>query len=301
MNIGYFNAQGLNDIEHWFRLEQEELKKRGHEVRMFYLKGNQASKEDIEWMDFAHMHYSHVALQYRRYKVPFCISPHTSDCFPDHGFRLRIAARDKNCKFVTYQSNYHKKHFEKWRISGPYVHLPMCCRTDLFSPQESGVLGDSIIAGGRLIPRKGLDRVLPHVDNLKVFGEGPREDYVNYLKGLNKTTEFVGHLSGEHLRDFYASAWLYLFPAVVTDNGNRDGIPNTVKEALLMGLQVIASPTAGLPELKGVTILDDWSKINEAIEQIPHRFNSVGRKYILDNYSPKTSVDKLEAAIEEYV
>jgi glycosyltransferase involved in cell wall biosynthesis len=266
---------------------------------MFYLKGNQPTREDRDWMDFAHFHYAHVAINYRRIGVPFAISPHTNDIFPDHGFRLRVAAKHPNCKFVTYQSKYHKEHFEKWKIPKPHVDLPMCCRTDLFKASTDR-LGEQIIAGGRLIPRKGLEKVLPRVNNLRVFGNGPREDYVDYLKSLNKTNKFVGHLGGHTLRDFYSEAWLYLFPAKVTDVGNRDGIPNTIKEALLMGLQVIAAPTSGIPEMEGVTLLEDWSKINEVIEEVPRTFNVVGRNYILNNFSPEACVDKLEAAIKEY-
>jgi glycosyltransferase involved in cell wall biosynthesis len=309
MNIGYFNAQGINDIEHWFSLEQQELERRGHNIRMFYLKGNQPTVEDRDWMDFAHFHYAHVALNYRRLGVPFCISPHTNDIFPDNGEKLKISSKHKNCKFVTYQSDYHRQHYKVWDIPEPYIHLPMCCRTDLFSLNVSGVQGETvstdkignIIAGGRLVPRKGLDRILPHVNNIKVFGDTKDYNYKAYLQNLNPTTDFIGHLSGEELKDFYSKAWLYLFPARIVEDGNRDGIPNTIKEALLMGLQVIASPVSGIPELKGVTFLENWDNINETIENIPRKFNYEGREYILNNFSPKVCIDKLEEGISKYV
>ena len=298
MNIGYFNAQGINNIEYWFRLEQEELKKRGHKVKMFYLKGNQPTREDVEWMDFAHFHYAHVALFYRRLGVPFCISPHTNDIFPDNGKKLKIASRHRNCKFVTYQSQYHLEHYKKWDIDKPLVHLPMCCRTKLF--ERKGDIGNGIIAGGRIVPRKGLERIL-HIPNLTIFGDSPNLEYRNKLASRAPTCWFCGYKNGEELRDLFEDSYLYLFPARIVNDGNRDGIPNTIKEALLMGLQVIASPITGIKEMEGVTFTEDWENVEDLISSIPKEFNRKGRQYILDNFSPEICIDKLERVINEYI
>jgi len=80
MKIGYFNARGPNNgIENWFDLEIEELRKRGHEVRVFWLKGNQPTQEDRLWMDVAHYHFAHVAEYYKKLNVPYLVSPHAND------------------------------------------------------------------------------------------------------------------------------------------------------------------------------------------------------------------------------
>jgi glycosyltransferase involved in cell wall biosynthesis len=295
MNIGYFNANGYNDIEHWFKEEVDELIRRGHNVRVFWLKGTQPSKEDIEWMDFAHYHYSHVALHYSRLKVPFCVSPHTNDIFPDNGNKLSIVAKHPRCKFVTYQSQYHKKHYEEWGIREPYIYLPMCIRTNLF--KKEGQVGNKIIAGGRLIPRKGIDRIM-YLDNLEVFGDGFLK---NQLESMNPKVKFVGHLSGKELKEFYESGYIYLFPARIVEDGNRDGIPNTIKEAMLMGLWIIASPVSGIPELPNIILTDDWSEknIKSLINKIPHTINTDNIINIKKIYSPEVCIDKLEKAIYE--
>jgi glycosyltransferase involved in cell wall biosynthesis len=297
MNIGYFNAQGFNGIEYWFQLEQDELRRRGHNVRTFYLKGPQPTKEDIEWMDFAHFHFAHVADRYKRLGVPFCVSPHTNDIFPDSGKRLKKVSNHPKCKFVTYQSQYHLKHFFEWGIKPPLVHLPMCCRTELFTREKSK--GDRMICGGRLIPRKGLDRIM-HLGNLIVFGDGPLE---NELKAMNSTNTFYGRVDGKELKELFEKSYVYLFPNRIVNDGNRDGIPNTVKEALLMELYVISSPVAGLPEVDTVILNEDWSKegIQRILDTISIEPNKKGRQHILDNFSPKVCIDKLEKAIGEYL
>lgn len=293
MKIGYFNARGPNNgIENWFDLEIEELRKRGHEVRVFWLKGNQPTQEDRLWMDVAHYHFAHVAEYYKKLNVPYLVSPHANDIWLDQGETLRRAVSHPKCLGCTYQSFYHREKFLEWKIPGTYYYLPMSARVDMFIP-SGRVNRDRIIAGGRLIPKKGLDRVIPLVDNLTIFGEGP---LLEELRKLNPTTKFVGHLNGEQLRDLMNESWLYLFPSVVTSDKDSDGIANTLKEALLMELHVIASPVAGTPELKGVHLLDNWSKdsLNNTIESIPHEPNVKGREEILSTYSPSKCVDRIE-------
>jgi glycosyltransferase involved in cell wall biosynthesis len=297
MNIGYFNARGFNEIEHWFQLEIQELTKRGHDVINFSIRGNQPTKEHIEWMDFAHFHFAQVADRYKRIGVPFCISPHANDIWIDNGETLKRASKHPLCKFVTYQSFYHKRKFEEWGIDKPLVYLPMCARTTLFQRTSDIPNGEGIIiAGGRLIPKKGLDRIM-HLDNLTIFGEGPLE---KELKDMNPNVIFTGQLDGGELRYLMEKSWLFLHPAIITPDGDKDGIPNTIKEALLMRMQVIASPISGIPELEGIHLLDNWSNIEEVITTIPKAPNYVGERYVRSTYSPSACIDRFLKAIDDY-
>jgi len=299
MNIGQFNARGpYNGDEHWFDLIYEEFIKRGHKVRQFWLRGKQPKKEDIEWMDFVIFHFSQVALYYRRIGVPFCIMPSANDCFPDNGAKLKVAASHKNCKFVTYQSMYHLKKYKEWDIPKPKVYVPHPVRTNLFKRKTPYNPSGGLVAGGRLIPKKGLDR-LKGVENLTIFGDGLlKEKLHNRLHEAN----FTGHLSGEQLKDLFEQSSIYLFPAIVTPDGDSEGISNTIKEAMLMELPVICTTVAGNKEFENVIHLDDWSKINYLLENknIRQR-NWKGRQEILRIYSPKTCVNMLLGGIEEYV
>jgi len=296
LHIGYFNARGLNNIEHWFNLEMEELTKRGHDIIYFSFHGLQPTRGHIEWMDFAHMHFAQVAEHYKRIGVPFCISPHANDIWRDNGAKLKKASEHHNCKFVTYQSLYHKKKFEEWGIDKPLVYLPMCVRTRLFKRTMDIPNGERLLAGGRLIPKKGLDRIM-HLKNLTIFGEGPLE---SSLKSMNPEVIFAGQLDGEGLRHLMDQSWLFLHPAIETPDGDKDGIPNTLKEAMLMRMQIITSPIAGIPELKNITLLEDWSNIDDIIRDIPRQPNYNGEKEILSIYSPELCIDRLLKAIEEY-
>jgi glycosyltransferase involved in cell wall biosynthesis len=176
----------------------------------------------------------------------------------------------------------------------------MCCRTKLFKRQTPYNPSGKIIAGGRLIPKKGLDR-LKGMENLTIFGDGPLKDALK--EQLSCTTSFTGFLGCQELKDLFEESSIYLFPAIVTPDKDSDGIPNTVKEAMLMELQVIASPVAGIPEMKGIYLLSDLNKesICDAIQSISKRPNIIGRDYVLDTFNPRICVDKLLNSINEYV
>jgi glycosyltransferase involved in cell wall biosynthesis len=42
---------------------------------------------------------------------------------------------------------------------------------------------------------------------------------------------------------------VFALPCIVTANGDRDGIPNVLLEAMASGVPVVATPVSGIPEL----------------------------------------------------
>ena len=47
----------------------------------------------------------------------------------------------------------------------------------------------------------------------------------------------------------YAQFDLFVLPALHATDGDRDGVPNVLIEAMLAGLAVISTPISGIPEL----------------------------------------------------
>lgn len=297
MIISQFNARGpQNGIENWFDEICLELENRGHEVRQFWLRGKQPTQQDIKDSDFALFHFSQVALYYRRLGIPYCILPSVNDCFPDNGDKLRNAASYKLCRFVTFQGEFHRKKFIEWKIPKPKVYVPMPVRTNLFKRRKP--IGDKIIAGGRLIPKKGLNRLknLSHKYDITIFGDGPLK---NDLKNELKDIELTGHLNGNDLRDLMDDSYLFLFPSMVTGDNDQEGFPNIIKESLLMQLNVMSSRLGGTEEIKHIQFADDWSSLDlDGIDKEP---NIKGERYIRDNFSPEVCVDRLLKGIEEFI
>ena len=113
---------------------------------------------------------------------------------------------------------------------------------------------------GRLVPKKGLDiliRALSYLKvsgiqfSLEVVGSGPLEDELKDLANQQQVVEFI-HWHGvqppEVVRSILRQSSCLCAPSVVAPNGDRDGIPNTVLEAMAVGLPVISTPVGGIAE-----------------------------------------------------
>jgi glycosyltransferase involved in cell wall biosynthesis len=118
-----------------------------------------------------------------------------------------------------------------------------------------------VLAAGRLVEKKGLRYLLEACRILKergysfrclIVGEGPErgrlENLVKTL-GLESIVELPGSCNQEELLTFYRQANVFVLPCTVVDNGDRDGIPNVILEAMAVGLPVIATPVSGIPEV----------------------------------------------------
>ena len=113
---------------------------------------------------------------------------------------------------------------------------------------------------GRLVPKKGLDILIRAMQYLKVsgiefsleiVGSGPLEDELKNLANQQQVVEFI-HWHGvqppENVRAILRRSSCLCAPSVTAPNGDRDGIPNTILEAMAIGLPVIATQAGGIAE-----------------------------------------------------
>ncbi|PAW89312.1 MAG: hypothetical protein B9S33_03190 [Pedosphaera sp. Tous-C6FEB] len=112
----------------------------------------------------------------------------------------------------------------------------------------------------RLIEKKGLDVTLHATRRLRdagvpvrlvLAGAGPAEAALRALVaelGLTKEVHFAGFVTGDALRALYRESDLFLHPSRETSRGDREGIPNSVLEAMAHALPVISTRHSGIPE-----------------------------------------------------
>ena len=67
--------------------------------------------------------------------------------------------------------------------------------------------------------------------------------------GLEGWVSLAGPMPREALLDLYARASVVVVPCVVADDGNRDGLPTVLIEAMALGVPVISTAVTGIPEL----------------------------------------------------
>lgn len=116
------------------------------------------------------------------------------------------------------------------------------------------------VQAGRLIAKKGLgttlkafaefSRTFPKA-TLTLAGEGElRNALWSHAQelGISERVKFTGFLGQEELRSVYAQSHLFLHPSELGPDGNQEGVPNSMLEAMASGLPVLATNHGGIPE-----------------------------------------------------
>jgi glycosyltransferase involved in cell wall biosynthesis len=137
-----------------------------------------------------------------------------------------------------------------------------------------------LLALGRLVPIKGLDRAIRVVAGLAsvelvIAGDGPARSSLEKLaRDLSAPVRFVGEVRGERKRALLASAHAFVLPSVELESGRTEGMPTTVLEAMDAGLPVIASHTGGVSDViehehNGLLVESgDVTALRNAIERV---------------------------------
>jgi glycosyltransferase involved in cell wall biosynthesis len=86
----------------------------------------------------------------------------------------------------------------------------------------------------------------------EIVGYGEEHDALAHRiesAGLGRHVRLAGKLAREQVLERYARATVFVQPSRIDADGDRDGIPNVLLEAMAMGLPVVASRVSGIPEL----------------------------------------------------
>lgn len=119
----------------------------------------------------------------------------------------------------------------------------------------------SILCVARLVEKKGLPHLVEACGHLRDRGLGFRCQIVGrgnlrpLVTGmirelrLEKHVRLRGAVRQGEVPDLYRAADVCVLPAIVASDGNREGLPVSIVEALACGLPVVATPVSGIAEV----------------------------------------------------
>lgn len=119
-----------------------------------------------------------------------------------------------------------------------------------------------VLAVGRLVRKKGFDLLIEAAASMRQDGipievtivgqDGDHGQEIRQLIeqwGLSSVVSLAGPRSQTALFDAYHRASVFCLPCRVLDDGDRDGIPNVIVEAMACGTPVVTTAVSGIPEL----------------------------------------------------
>ena len=193
----------------------------------------------------------------------YSFSTHASDLFT--GQAIALGLKIAEAEFVTACTEYARQWLVKRHrlVAEGKLHLVYHgIDPNQFKPSDQPPSSPPLILSvGRLVEKKGFPYLLQAASILQsrgadfrlvIVGDGPmRSDLVRMAAGLQlrERVEFVGALTQRELRGLYQQADLFALASVVAADGDRDGLPNVLLEALAMGIPTVASDISAIPEL----------------------------------------------------
>jgi glycosyltransferase involved in cell wall biosynthesis len=179
-----------------------------------------------------------------------------------------------------------------------------------------------LLAVGRLRAKKGLDTLVDACALLHRRGREFRCEIVGYgeqgpalgeriaAAGLAAHVTLPGKLAREDVIARYAEAVAFVQPSRITADGDRDGIPNVLLEAMAMALPVVASAVSGIPELvtdghNGLLVPpDDAAALADAIERVlddvslARRLGEAARTTVTESFDNDRNLQLLARLLE---
>lgn len=259
--------------------------------------------------------------------VTFSMSGHARDIFT--GESVLLDQKLAEAEFAAVCTRHGQERLERvHRIAaGDKVHLIHhgIDPSQFVPPLERPAGPRMVLSVGRLVEKKGFDILLRAAAlarsrgaefELHLVGEGPEREDLERLAsglGLREVVVFRGALTQDELRPLYADASVFALASVVTADGDRDGIPNVLIEALAMGVPTVATATGGITELveDEVTGLvappGDAQALAECLEralydeELRERVRAAGRERVVLEFDVSRNTEALAELLGRHV
>jgi len=215
-----------------------------------------------------HAHYANVPakvalLVQRLTGVSYSITTHAKDIFQNDPFgSFKLRERMYRASFVVANSEFSAEHIRSG-LDGAVRIQVVRNGLDLasFQPREHEPAQPLVLGVGRLVEKKGFADFVSMCRALKergvrfsakIVGTGALSSALKEQirsADVGDRIALAGPLPQEVLREVYRQAAVFVLPCKVAADGDRDILPNAIKEAMAIGVPVVTTRLEGIEEL----------------------------------------------------
>jgi len=200
--------------------------------------------------------------------IPFTFMPHAVDIFNyENEARNRIdeIAQHPLCQRVFVHGDFHRNYLIERGVPAPKLAPtlqalpPLIAGRDVSDAVERRLRGPRRVVTtiARFIEKKGIEDLIKAADLLRdgdvevrIYGYGPLEDrYRTVVRKLGlDNVRLLGSLEdADAVRAAYAEADVFALPCTRAENGDMDGLPTVLLEAMALGVPVVTTAVSGIP------------------------------------------------------
>lgn len=220
-------------------------------------------------IDLMHTHFVYPTVTNLTYplaeklKIPFTLFAHAYDIFIkdiDKMNNVGNISKSEYCKAIFTLSNYHKNYLRERNVSENKIYLTKQATEYFISPlnQKFNKIRN-IVSISRFVEKKGIDTIIDAANLLKnedivfsIYGFGILEnDLRKKIDDLKLTNISIkGSLDNSNeVRNVLNKSDLLVSPCKIAKNGDRDGIPTIIFEAMAQGVPVLTTNVSAIPEV----------------------------------------------------
>lgn len=281
--------EGFNKLSN-FAAKLEKAKGTVHEVAQSVLLALEIKKRGIQHL---HAHFGTQATTVARQAaifadITYTFTAHAKDIYFQYAESTELGQKMRDASATVTVSDYNlaylREQYGDDAKSAVRIYNGMDLRKFPYQPFSQN--NRHILSVGRLVAKKGFSVLLDALALLKQRGVsmrctlvgdgGLRGQLLEQIERLNiqDVIDMVGPMPQPEIIKFMKSANMMIAPSVISEDGDRDGLPTVLLESMALGTPVISTQVAGIPELvqDGATGLcvppNDPEALADAIERL---------------------------------
>jgi glycosyltransferase involved in cell wall biosynthesis len=198
-------------------------------------------------------------------KITYSFTAHARDIYHEAVDHKALLNRIAHAAFVVTVSDYNRDYLENLLAAhhsqGKVIRLYNGLDLELFNPEPSLRQSGLVVSVGRLVAKKGMNYLIEACADLRnrgvpfrcmIVGDGEeRESLQGMISKLNlePSITLIGALTQSDVIDIINQADIFVLPCIIDKEGDRDGLPTVILEAMALNTPVISTRLSGIPEM----------------------------------------------------